>query len=239
MTRVKLDPRRLCAKQSRAKRLGSDDFLYRRAIEDCLDRLQFLPGPVGDLVILEGPGKQEDGPVVPGAASVVSLALSSLEPGCADLVLAVGVLDYADDPAIAAFITRHALRPGGRLIGASIGSGSLPRMRRAFLDAERASGRAAQRFHAMLDAATLSEMLSGAGFTDVVVDVDSFDVRYSGLDSIVRDLRSMGCTNSLAGAIPALDRGVYRDARNLFSSGERVEERFEILHFSGIAKMTV
>jgi hypothetical protein len=79
--------------------------------------------------------------------------------------------------------------------------------------------------------------LSGAGLRDVVIDVDGFDVRYSGLDHLVRDLRSMGCTNSLNGDMPPLPRAVYKDARNLFSGGaERVEERFEILHFSGFAK---
>ena len=47
----------------------------------------------------------------------------------------------------------------------------------------------------------------------------------------------LSCGVSTVRFMPPLPRAVYKDARNLFSGGaERVEERFEILHFSGFAK---
>ena len=194
-----------------------------------------MTGALGRIAIVDYPASGHALPRIPNAQSVDQLTLEALEPGFADVVIAVGVLDHAEDPAIAAFVLRHSLRPGGRLIGAAIGSGSLPKMRNAFLEAERASGRVARRFHRLPDPASLSAQLSSAGLTDVVIDVDALQVRYNGLDHLVRDLRSMGCTNSLAGAVPHLGRATYERARKFFSGGaHRVEERFEILHFSGV-----
>ena len=237
---TQLDRSRLSAKAARAANSSSDRFLHERALEDCLDRLHSMPGGLGQVAIVGYPATEDVAHRISNAKSVEPFTLESIEPECADVVIAVGAIDHAEDPAIAAFILRHSLRPGGRLIGATIGSGSLARMRRAFLDAERAAGRAARRFHPMPDPASLSTMLSGSGLSDVVIDVDGFNVRYSSLDHLVRDLRSMGCTSSLAGAVPPLHRAIYEDARHHFSAGaDRVEERFEILHFSGVAKMKV
>ena len=236
-----LDPRRLSAKKARAARISGDNFLRVRALEECIDRLSDLTEALGRVVIVDSSSSEGAEPqLIPNAESVTRLLLDSLEPECADVVVAVGIFDHTSDPAIAAFVLRHALRPGGRLIGATIGRGSLPRMRRAFLDAERAAGQAARRFHPLADANSLSALLVGAGLGDVVIDVDAFNVRYSGLDHLVRDLRSMGCTSSLVGPLPFISRTVYENARGLFSSGaERVEDMFEILHFSGVAKMKV
>ena len=236
-----LDPRRLSAKEARAARITGDNFLRVRALEECIDRLRDLRGHVGRVIIVDSStlGSAEPQRIL-DADSFTRLPLESLEPGCADVIIAAGVLDHAPDPSVAAFVLRHALKPGGRLLGATIGSGSLPRMRRAFIDAERATGRAAQHFHPLPDAKSLSALLVGGGFSDVVIDVDGFNVRYSSLDDLIRDLRSMGCTSSLAGSVPSISREVYAKAHDIFSSGaERVEERFEILHFSGVAKMKV
>ena len=240
MTPAVLDSRRLEAKRARAARLGDDQFLRQRAFEDCLDRLPFLPGVVSHALIVGDPEEGWVDAIKPFAERVDCVPLGDLEPENADLICTVAALDHSYDPALACFILRQALRPGGRLIGATTGSQSLPRMRRAFLDAERAMGKAARRFHPMLDPAGLSAMLANAGFADVVIDVDSLRVRYSGMPDLVRDLRAMGCTNSLSGSVAPLKLAVYRHACELFSAGqERIDEGFEILHFSGVAKNAV
>lgn len=240
VTLAQIDRRRLLAKRSRATRLGSDDFLYRRALDDCLDRSSFMTRRIGKAVIVGGPGHPNELRLIPTAQSLEHLSLEALEPGCADIVIAVGLFEISEDPALTAFILHQSLKPDGRLIGSTIGSGSLTRMRRAILDAERAGGRAVRRFHPLPDAAALSGILSDAGMKDVVIDVDGFHVRYSGLDHLIRDLRSMGCTNSLSGSVLPLRRAVYEAARDLFSAGmDRVEENFEILHFSAVAEMKV
>ena len=235
-----LDPRRLAAKAARAARIGGDQFLLQRAFEDCVDRVSMIRASPQRAVIVSERQAAWAAALNRFAQRIDCLPLESLEPECADLVVAVGVLDRSSDPAIASFVLRHALRPGGRLIGATIGDRSLVRSRRAFLDAERATGRAARRFHPLPDPAALSALLTGAGLADVVIDVDVFNARYGGLAALVRDLRAMGCTNSLANSIRPLQPAVYRHACELFSAGqEKVEESFEILHFSGVAKNAV
>ena len=240
VTPAQIDRRRLLAKRLRATSLGGDYFLYRRALDDCLDRLNFMTDRLAEAVVVAGPGHSEALRLVPAAQSLEHVPLEALEPECADIVIAVGLFEISEDPALTAFILHQSLKPGGRLIGSTIGSDSLTRVRRAFLDAERSGGRAVRRFHPLPDPAALSGILSGAGMKDVVIDVDGFQVRYSGLDHLIRDLRSMGCANSLSGSVLPLRRADYEGARALFSAGmERVEENFEILHFSAVAQMKV
>lgn len=168
-----------------------------------------------------------------GIAGARVVALDALEPHSADLIVAVGVLDQADDSALAAYILNHALAPGGRLLGAALGGRSLERLRGALLDAERATGRAVQRFHPMLDGPALAGLLTAAGLRDVVLDVDRVAVNYRGIGQLVADLRDMGCTASLAGNLAPLQRNIYAAAARAFLGGlDRVPETFEILHFS-------
>ena len=214
-------------------------FLYRRAFAECAERICLLAAPPERVLVATAPGfewtAQADG--IAGARTV---ALVELEPRSADLIVAVGLFDQVDDPALAAFILTQALVPGGHLVGAALGAGSLPRLRAAMLDAERATGRAAQRFHRLLDAPSLAELLGSAGLREVVLEVDRVEVRYRSLDQLVGDLRDMGCTNSLGGHVPALGRAICKQAREKFSDRpDRSLERFELLHFSAVSPIAV
>ena len=207
-------------------------FLYARAFADCADRLALIAPPPERLLIVTCPGLEWTA-ADSGIAGARVVALDALDPHSADLIVAVGVLDQADDPALAAFILNHALVPGGRLLGAALGGRSLERLRGALLDAERAGGRAVQRFHPMLDGPALAELLTAAGLRDAVLDVDRVAVNYRDIGQLVADLRDMGCTGSLAGNLDPLQRKIYEQASQSFSGGrERVPETFEILHFS-------
>lgn len=223
------DIARRTAKRERARRRDGDLFLYARAFADCAERGPLSSGSRPLLVTATGfewtaRAAQFDAEVRP---------LEALQPRSADRIVAVGVLDLADDPALAAFILHQALRPGGLLIGAAIGGRSLERMRAALLEAERAAGRVAQRFRPMPDAVALAALLTGAGLRDVVIEVDRVRVAYRGLDQLVSDLRDIGCTGGPPGPVPYLQRTVAEAARSHFLGGEqRVEERFEILNFS-------
>lgn len=235
MSRPAIDPRRRSAKQERARRRGGDLFLYRRAFAECNERVLLLADPPRRMLTVTCAGLEWTGEAgaMPDAPVV---ALDGLEPHCADVLIAVGVLDQVDDPALAAFILANALQPGGRLFGAALGGRSLVHLRAALLDAERARGRAVQRVHPKLDPPSLAGLLGSVGLRDVVLDVDRVEVRYRGLDQLVADLRDMGCTNSLAGPVAPLSRAIYEQARGNFSDGrEQVRETFEMLHFSASA----
>ncbi|HET9356185.1 MAG TPA: hypothetical protein VFO42_08485 [Sphingomicrobium sp.] len=235
MSRPAIDPERRSAKQARARRRGGDLFLYARAFAECAERVRLLSDPPEQMLTVTCAGREWTGRAgaLPEAPVV---ALDDLEPHCADVLIAVGVLDQVDDPALAAFILTKALKPGGRLFGAALGGRSLAHLRGALLNAERARGRAVQRVHPMLDPPSLAGLLGSVGLRDVVLDIDRVEVGYRRLDQLVADLRDMGCTSSLAGPVPPLSRGIFEQARRNFSDGrEQVRETFEILHFSAVA----
>lgn len=218
------DLARHSARRDRARRRGGDLFLYTRAFADCAEH---VPSSGGRPLVVTAPGFEWTARAAPFDTEV--RRLDSLEPRSADFIVAVGLLDHAEDPALAAFILHQALRPDGILLGATIGGRSLERLRTALLDAERATGRVAQRFRPLLDAPAIAAVLTNAGFRDAVIAVDRVQVAYRGLDRLVDDLRDMGC----AGPAPFLSRSIANEAREHFLGGQaRAEETFEILNFS-------
>lgn len=235
MTRQQIDPRRRAAKHTRARRRGGDLFLHARAYAECAERIALL-AELPTRVVVTTPSGMEWAAAAHGLGDAQVIALADLEPRCADLIVAVGVIEHADDPALAAFILAHAVTPQGNVIGATLGSGSLARLRGAMLDAERMQGRAVQRFHPLLDSPSLAGLLTEIGLRNVVVDVDRVEVGYRSMDRLVADLRDMGGSSSLAGSIPNIGRAARRQAAANFMAGQdRVTESFEILHFSALA----
>ena len=232
VTRQAIGPTRRSAKYDRARRRGGDLFLYRRAFADCIDRFGMIDGPRKPVLIVTVPGLEWTAAAsdFPNARLVT---LDDLEPDSAEVIVAVGLLEQVDDPALAGLILKHALRPAGHLLGAALGGRSLARLRGALLDAERADGRAVGRFHPMLDGPAVAGLLNEAGFRHVVIDVDRVEVRYRGVDRLIADLRDMGCTSSLANDVPSLSKEVLDRARlNFLGGSHSALETFEILHFS-------
>ena len=58
-------------------------------------------------------------------------------------------------------------------------------------------GAATPHVHPRIEPAALTSLLTSAGFTMPVVDVDRVQVSYQSFNDLVRDLRSMGATNIL------------------------------------------
>lgn len=137
-----------------------------------------------------------------------------------DLIVVAGVLDSVDELPLLLTILRHRLAPDGVFLAAFPGNDSLPMLRQAIIRAEQeATGRAVSRFHPRIAAASVSGLLTDAGFSAVVVDVDRMRVRYRRLDDLVADLRDAGATAALAreGACP-LTRSTVRHAREVFAA---------------------
>ncbi|MEO7813955.1 MAG: SAM-dependent methyltransferase [Sphingomicrobium sp.] len=229
-------------RRARAERRGGERFLHARAFDDCLDRLVDIRREFSNALIV---GTANDGWIetlsaaLPGATVDVVPAdqLLKLEPGSFDLCLSIGELETDNDLAAAALALRCLLVPGELLLGAIAGGNSLPRLRGAMLAADRLAGGAASHVHPSIDGPSLSALLTSAGFTDPVVDVDRVDVSYPGLDRLVADLRNMGCTNVLAQRSRQSLSKKQRDiARSTFlAGGERAIERFELHHFTAWA----
>ena len=159
-----------------------------------------------------------------------------VEPASYDLCVSLGVLDTVDELPHALLAIRFALAPDSLAVGAFSGGDTLPALRAAMRAADESMGAATPHVHPRIEPSALAHLLSDAGFTMPVVDVDRVDVSYRDLPHLVRDLRAMGATNILsARSRKSLTRSAAHAAASQFSSQSedgRVTERFEILHFA-------
>ena len=154
-----------------------------------------------------------------------------LAGGPYDLIVSLGELDTINDLPGALIHLRGALAPGGLLLAAMTGAGSLPRLRKAMLaaDGERPAGRV----HPQIDSGAASALLQRAGFARQVADQYALTVRYASLGGLVADLRDQGLTSVLADRAPALGKAALERAKVAFiahaEDDGKVSETFEIL----------
>ncbi len=243
------DHRLRALRRDRAIRTGTETFLYDRAFDDCLDRLADIQGEFQTVLLAGCPNEAwpqrlgvrqtkviDPGPLMAERAGGQCADLETLpfDPGSFDLCLSIGLLDTANNLPLAAAALHLVLKPGGLLLGAIAGGHSLPRLRKAMLAADSATGQASPHVHPRIEAASLAHLLTGAGFTMPVVDVDRAELAYGSLESLVRDLRARGATNVLrARSRCFLNQASLESARTAFLEGEkRVTEHMEILHFA-------
>jgi hypothetical protein len=240
-------------RRDRAARKGPDLFLLDRAFEECLDRLGDIPRRFGRALLIGCPSS-----TWPERLRTIADEVEVLDPGTLfaaagggsrieedrhdfgedryDLCMAVGTLDTVNDLPLALQMIRRSLRPESALIGAMAGGHSLSALRSSLIEAGRAEGRVVSRAHPRVEARSLAGLLTAAGFSAPVVDVDRVRLRYESLDALVRDLRSMGATSILANRAPIMSRNELMQARQAFAAqGQqgRTEEIVEILHFLG------
>lgn len=166
-----------------------------------------------------------------GEADAIDLPLASF-----DLIVWPGGLDAVNDVPGALVRLRALLAPDGLLLGAFVGDGSLPRLRRAVMSD---GVRPIARLHPQIDLAATGNLLQRTGFTLPVVDVDALTVRYGDWFALVRDLRAAGLSSRLAAAPPPLTREEAARIAAAFAEQAdpdgRVAESIRIIHFSGWA----
>ena len=233
--------------------MGRELFLYDRALEDCLDRLGDIsreferclligcPSPdwprkltpfVGEIDIVD-PGKLF---AAEAGGMQVEEDRFDFGEGEYDLAVAVGTLDSVNDLPLALKLVHRALRSDSPLIGAMAGGHSLPALRASMIEMGRAVGRVVGRTHPRIEASSLAGLLSAAGFSMPVVDVDRVALRYSSLISLIKDLRAMGATSALAERPPSLTKREFGMASSIFDQlgrDGRTDEQIELLHFIG------
>lgn len=240
-------------RRDRAARIGPELLLHDRAFAECVDRLRDIVRPFERCLLIGCPS-----PGWPQLLREFAAEIDAVDPGPLfaagaggkmveedrfdfgeehyDLAIAVGTLDTVNDLPVALKLIHRTLKPDAPFIGALAGGDSLPALRSSLIEAGRAEGRVVARTHPRIEASALARLLSAAGFSMPVIDVDRVTLRYSDLTSLVRDLRAMGCTSMLAGRPPAMKRNELRIASKAFEqlgSGGRTEEQVEILHFLG------
>ncbi|WP_425990167.1 methyltransferase domain-containing protein [Brevundimonas sp. TWP2-3-2] len=252
------DAARRAARLARSERRFADaDFLHHRAAENAVLSLEATlrefpvavdlsahPGPfaqalagsdaagrvgspraVGDRTDRAGPGARTP----------------DIEPGSADLIVSLMTLHWANDLPGALSQIRRTLKPDGLFLGTLLGAGTLKELRGVLTEAELAErGGAQARVSPFADGFDGAGLLQRAGFALPVADVDRLTVRYPDLFALIRDLRAMGETNVLAGAVRPLTRPIIARAAALYSEryGEadgRIPATFEIVNLAGWA----
>lgn len=168
--------------------------------------------------------------------AIGAAALMHIEPAVYDLCVSVGELDTVNDLPNALLAIRFTLKADSLAVGALSGGDTLPALRSAMRAADESMGAAAPHVHPRIEPSALAQLLSDAGFSMPVVDVDRVEASYSRFSDLVRDLRAMGATNILAArSRRALTRAAAEAAARHFaleSKDGRINERFELLHFA-------
>lgn len=245
------------------------DFLHRRAAADLADRAVERSGveatvcDFGGRLGLLRATLAERGWFEPGRRLVVAaadlgdadrteadLVLDLEHPpfadGAFDLVLSALVLHWANDLVGALIRARQSLKPGGAMIAALLGGGTLGELRQALITAEaELTGGAGPRISPMLDPADAPALMRRAGFADPVVEVDRVKARYAHLGALMADLRAMGETNVLVeGSHRPLTRRLLTRTQThyaeLFAEADgRLPASFEIITLSGWVRRSV
>ena len=227
----------LAMRRARARKRGTETFLHQRALEDIFERLSFVQRKF-ERALLIGDIEPEWRDRLPvRLLDQIGLdQMMTVEPGSYDLCIAVGELDTANELPQALLAVRFALGVDALFIGAFPGGDTLPALRSAMRAADQHMGAASAHVHPRIEPAAFTNLLTSAGFSMPVVDVDRVAVRYDSLPDLVRDLRGMGATNVLGSrSRRPLSRAAATAASEQFQSGAedgRVTETFEILHFA-------
>lgn len=242
-------------RRNRAARLGVEDFLHRRALDDMIERLSMIRRSFDRVLVLGCLSRRtaeeirsmfanvdliEPAPVLAAQldATCGSDVALAVEPGSYDIVLSLGTLAESNDPLETLLRMRLALAPGGLLLGTLTGGDSLPSLREAMRAADGHSGAARPHVHPRIDPAGLTQLLAQTGLREPVVDVDHVEVRYPAFDKLIDDLRRMAASNFLGERDPKpLTRQERDQARSAFSaksaSDGKTSETFDLLHFAG------
>jgi SAM-dependent methyltransferase len=226
-------------RRKRALKCGPELFLHERAFEDVMERLALIQQTFEKALLigcLDPSWRQRLLSRVSLVDAIEPGELMQVDPGSYDLCVSVGALDTANDLPRGLLAIRFALKPDSLAVGAFSGGDTLPALRAAMRAADEHIGVASPRVHPRIEPSAFAQLLTDAGFTMPVVDVDRVDVSYRSLSHLVRDLRSMGATNILsARSRRPLTRSAASAAAESFASQARdgrVTERFELLHFA-------
>lgn len=233
------DSRRLAMRARRAAlrqhEPGAARWLFHAMNEDVIERLGFLRFSGRSALVV---GLETEAVAAHLASQGMTMATTAspdadgpISGGPFDLIVSLGLLDTINDLPGALIHMRHVLAPGGLLLAALVGAGSLPILRQALLAAD--GDRPAARIHPQVDNRAASALLARAGFERQVVDHYPLSVRYGSLERLVADLRDQGLTSVLRDVAPPLGKQALERARAGFLEGAsadgKVAERFEIL----------
>lgn len=259
------DRRLLVRRRDRAAHAFQDyDFLHARAADDLLDRVESVTRDFDTCLVLGGGGAIGRALADrPGARSKINHLIETdlsprmarlsdqtavcldeealpLAPQSVDLVISCLNLHWTNDIVGALIQINHALRPDGFFAGALLGGATLTELRQSFQKVTDEDP-APRRVSPFADTVDMAGLLSRAGFTLPVSDVDRVKARYGNSFVLMRDLRAMGETNALydrprtPGTKSLFVKTAQAYAEAFAEEDGKVPATFEIIHFAGWA----
>lgn len=257
------DPALAIARKVRALRAAAPgaDFLMERAAGDLAERLDAVPRrfaaaaalfsltpAAGEMLASSGKADEilrveADAALLAGREGRVAAPETvPFAPESLDLAVSLYHLHEVNDVPGMLVQIRRALRPDGLFLGCMAGAGTLAELREALLAAEtELTGGASPRVAPLVDVRDAGALLQRAGFALPVADHETVTVRYDSMFSLMRDLRAMGTTSSLAARSrkPAR-RELFMRAAEIYSArfsdpDGRVRATFSTIWLSGWA----
>jgi SAM-dependent methyltransferase len=137
---------------------------------------------------------------VEGAETEIhALDAFGLSPLRFDLAVSLLAMQSVNDLPGFLIQARRLLNPDGLFLGCMLGAGSLQELRDVLLDTEvEMTGGASPRVAPFADVRDMGALLQRAGFALPVADVDALVLRHDTLFDLIRDLRQLGMTSTLA-----------------------------------------
>lgn len=242
------------------------DFLYARVADDLLDRVESISRNFDTCLVIGGGGavgralkdrpdaRAKIGRIIEADLSPKMASLSEypavaldeeflpVREESVDLVLSCLSLHWTNDLVGALIQINYALKPDGFFAGAVLGGSTLNELRASMSKAEEAADREPERrVSPFADTIDMAGLVSRAGFTMPVSDIDRVTARYGNSFVLMRDLRQMGETSVL------VDRSRSPGTKSLFVTTAqaysadyahedgKVPATFEIINFAGWA----
>ena len=163
------------------------------------------------------------------------------EQGSISLITSLFGLHWSNDLPGSLIQILRALKPDGLFMATMPGTGTLRELRESLMEAEsQLTGGASLRVDPFGEVRQLGNLLQRAGFALPVVDTEAHTARYSGVQTLVRDLRAMSASNVQSRPAKPISHEIFKLTEEIYrskfgDSDGKIRATFEIVYLSGWA----
>ncbi len=188
-------------------RFAAHDFIWQRMAATLRERLLDIRRPFAKaveiapfpLVLTPAIATEKKIEILRTFSPDYTQTLLPLEPESQDLIISFNHAQWVENLPEYFVQLRHALKPDGVLVWGMIGGATLQELRQALVQAEtEIYGGISPRVSPFVALPDLAALAQATGLALPVVDQETWQVTYSDLAALVRDIRGMGQSNAVA-----------------------------------------
>lgn len=219
-------PRRTDTVLERARNLSKENpFLLTSLQNDLIDRLRqfvnFSPKTLNlqGLYTKDYPSSLEQ--TYPSCSLKEHSVNSWISTTPYDALISLNHLHHVHDvPGFFTQVLNQLNKQGGLFMAILFGEHTLIQLEHFLLEQEEAFfKRACPRMMPKLDIKTTGQLLQHTGFKNIVVDLQTYKASYENLTDLIRDIRTLGLSNTLKATSPPLSRQFWEKAHHNFVEG--------------------